>query len=126
MGFVSFRCDSALRVQPFFDTRGATAEEAVTIHAGAVTRRNFSTRVVGQSHGEPLVETTISRAPLIALPPAHYGTVRFTVSTGSEARALRASVTAQFVAGIVTTKGYPPLGACYVKHWLVSMTVSPY
>jgi hypothetical protein len=52
--------------------------------------------------------------------------VTFTVSTGTEARPLKSKVTAQFVAGIFKRKGYPPLGGCYVKHWLIAMTVSPY
>jgi len=126
MGFVSFRCDRVFRVQPFFDTRGATATEAVTIHARNLTRRNFATRVVGRDRGKPLRETRYSPEPVIALPFANYGKVTFVVSTGSEARALNARVTAEFVAGIFKTRGYPPLGACYVKHWLVSLSVSPY
>jgi hypothetical protein len=126
MGFVAFRCDRAFRVQPFFDTRGATATERVTIQGPNITRRNFRTRVVGRYRGKPLRKTSYSPERVIALPFAHYGNVTFIVSTGSEARALNARVTAQFVAGIFKKRGYPPLGACYVKHWLVSMTASPY
>jgi len=98
----------------------------VTIRARNLTRRNFAKRVVGRNRGRPLRETRYSPEPMIALPFANYGKVTFVVSTGSEARALNAHVTAQFVAGIFKTSGHPPLGACYVKHWLVSLSVSPY
>jgi hypothetical protein len=125
MGFVGFRCDRAFRVQPLFDTYGTTAEEQVTIQAPNVRRRNFTTQVIGRYRGKPLRQTTYSPQLVTVLPFAHYSSVTFTVSTGTEARALTAEVTAQFVAGIFKRKGYPPLGACYVKHWLVSMTVSP-
>ena len=126
MGFVGFRCDHTFRVQPFFDRRGATAEEEVTLRAPGITRRNFTTRMVGRYRGKPLRETTFSPESVVALPFAHYGTVTFIVRTGSEARALNAKVTAQFVAGIFKNPTYPPLGACYVKHWLVSISVNPY
>jgi hypothetical protein len=126
MGFVSFRCDRAFRAQPFFDTSGVGAEEEVIVHAGNVTRRNFTTRIVGHAHGKPLRETSYLSEHVVALPYAHYTTVTFILSTGTEARALNAKVTAEFVAGIDKRKGYPPLGACYVKHWLISMSVSPY
>jgi hypothetical protein len=126
MGLFSYRCDRSFRVQPFFDTRGASAEEQVTAHAQNFTRRNFRTRIVGHSHGKPLRETSYLPEPVVALPFAHYSTVTFILSTGTEARALTANLTAEFVAGIFKRKGYPPLGACYVKYWLVSMRVSPY
>ena len=126
MGFVSFQCDRAFRVRPFFDTRGVTSEEAVTIRAGNVTRRNFKTRTIGYSRGTPLRETTYSPDPVVALPYGHYGKVVITASTGTEARALSATVTALFVAGLVQKTGNPALGACYVKRWNVSMRVSPY
>jgi ABC-type Fe3+/spermidine/putrescine transport system ATPase subunit len=88
--------------------------------------QDFRTRIVGHSHGKPLRETSYLPEPVVALPFAHYSTVTFILSTGTEARALTANLTAEFVAGIFKRKGYPPLGACYVKHWLVSMRVSPY
>lgn len=126
MGFVSFRCDRSWRVQPFFDTRGASSAEAVTIWAGRVVRRNFKTRTVGHSHGKPLRETSYSSDPVLALPYAHYGRVVFTAETGDEARELRATVAAQFVAGVFAQKDGPALGGCYVKRWNVSMSVNPY
>ena len=114
-------------MQPFFDTHGVASEEAVTIRAGNITRRNFKTRTVGSSGGKPLRETTYAAGHILALPYAHYGRVVFTARTGTEARELHATVTAQFVAGVFhQTNGHPPLGACYVRHWNVSMSVSPY
>lgn len=126
IGAVSFRCDRAFRVQPLFDTHGATSEEAVTIRAGNVTRRNFTTRTVGYSNGMPLRETHYAPNPVLTLPYAHYDKVVFTARTGTEARALAATVTARFVDGVVKRNGAPPLGGCYVKHWSASMSVSPY
>ena len=126
MGFVSFRCDSAFRVQPFFDMHGAATTEQVTIRAPGITRRNFTTRIVGHNGTIPMRETTYATEQVIALPFAHYRSVTFMVHGGSEARAITARATARFVAGLFNPKGDPPLGACYVKHWLVSMAVSPY
>lgn len=126
MGFVSFRCGPGFSVQPFFDSRGAQAEVAVTIHAEKIVRRNFTTRVIGHNRSQPIRETAYSSEPVTALPFGHYGKVTFAVRTVTEARALTATVTAVFAAGISKHKGYPPLGACYVKKWLVSMTVSPF
>lgn len=126
MGSIGFRCDSAFRVQPFFDMRGAATTEEVTIRAPGITRRNFTTRIVGHNGTMPLRETTYSTEQVVALPFAHYRTVTFLVHGGSEARAITARATARFVAGVFKPKGDPPLGACYVKQWLVSMAVSPY
>jgi hypothetical protein len=64
-------------VQPFFDEHVVTSEEAVTIRAGTITRRNFTTRAVGYSHGKPLRETTYATGFVLALPYAHYGRVVF-------------------------------------------------
>jgi hypothetical protein len=126
MGFISFRCDRAFRVQPFVDTHGVASEEAVTIRAGNITRRNFKTRTVGSSGGKPLRETTYAAGHIVALPYAHYGRVVFTAKTGTEARELRATVTAQFVDGAFQSNGHARFRACYVRHWSVSMSVSPY
>jgi hypothetical protein len=126
MGFVGFRCDRTFRVQPFFDAHASTSEEEVTVKAGNITRRNFTTRVVGRNGSRLLRETSYSSQLVTALPFAHYRDVTFTVSTGDAARALSAKVTAQFVAGTFRHEGYPPLGACYVKRWLVAMAVSPH
>jgi hypothetical protein len=123
MGFVSFRCDRAFRVQPFFSTQGATnGDDVVTVRAGNVVRRNFTTTVVHKA-GKTLHEMTISPRPIIALPYAHYRLVIFVVREGSEARILDATVSAQFVARRVGKHGRPILGACYVKHWSLDLAV---
>jgi hypothetical protein len=123
MGFVSFRCDRAFRVQPFFSTRGATnGEDIVTVRAGNVVRRNFATRVVHQA-GKTFHEMTILPRPIVALPFAHYRLVKFVVREGSEARILDARVSAQFVARRVQENGRPPLGACLVKRWSLALAV---
>jgi hypothetical protein len=124
MGFVGFRCDRAWRVQPFFDLHYVAATEEVSIRAGNLIRRNFTRRLVGHTHGRPLWLARVSPAQRIALPFAHYHSVVFTLHQGTEARILDARVIALFVARVVTTKGTPPLAACLVKHWSVSMSVS--
>ena len=124
MGFVSFRCDRAFRVQPFFDTTGATnGADVVTVLAGDVVRRNFVTRVMHEG-GKTLHEMTISPTPVIALPYAHYRLVTFVIHEGSEARILDAKVRAQFVAGPVGKNGRSTPHACYVKRWLLALAVS--
>ena len=45
IGSAGFTCNRRWKVQPFFDLGSAIATEAVTIRAGAVTRRNFTFRV---------------------------------------------------------------------------------
>jgi hypothetical protein len=90
--------------------RGADATDTVTVRAGGITRRNFTTRVVGQRHG----------------PFGHYRKVVFTVRQGTEARALTANADVEFVAGAVVRKGRPLGSACFAKHWHVDMNVSPY
>jgi hypothetical protein len=124
MGFVSFRCDRAFRVQPFFSTRGAINGDdvVVTVRAGNVVRRNFATRVVHQA-GKTLYEMAISPRPIISLPYAHYRLVTFAVREGSEARILDARVSAQFVARRVRENGRTPLGACLVKRWSLALAV---
>jgi hypothetical protein len=123
MGFVSFRCDRAFRVQPFFDTHGSTnGDDVVTVRARRIVRRNFTTRVVRRG-GKTFHETTLSSAPLVALPYGHYRRVTFEIHEGSEARILDATVSAEFVAGTVASHPGPPLHACYVKRWLLSLTV---
>ena len=123
MGFVSFRCDRAFRVEPFFDTHGsANGDELVTLRAGDLVKRNFKTRVVHQ-RGKTLHETAASPNPRIALPYAHYGVVTFAVHEGSEARILDAKVSAEFVAGF-RQNGRSVLGACYVRRWSLSLEVS--
>jgi len=123
MGFVSFRCDRAFRVQPFFSARGAiNGDDVVTVRAGNIVRRNFTMRVVHQA-GKALHEMTISPRPIVALPYAHYRLVTFVVREGSEARILDARVSAQFVAGRVRKNGRPILNACYVKRWLLALAV---
>jgi hypothetical protein len=124
MGFVSFRCDRHFRVEPFFDTHGATATERVMVRAGKLRRSNFKTRRV--HGGAALRETTYSNGQVIALPFAHYRTVVFAVSNGDEARALTAKVNVQFVAGVLKERGWPDLGACYAKRWSISMIAKPY
>ena len=123
MGVVSFRCDRAFRVQPFFSTRGAiNGDDVVTVRAGNVVRRNLATRVVHQA-GKTLHEMTISPRPIVALPYAHYRRVTFVVREGSEARILDARVSAQFVARRVHQDGRPVLSACYVKRWSLALAV---
>jgi hypothetical protein len=121
---VSFRCDRAFRVQPFFDTHGSTnGDDLVTVRAGRVVRRNFTKRVVRRGN-KTFNEITISSAPVVALPYSHYGRVTFRIREGSEARILDAGVTADFVASKSTSRDGVSLGACYVKRWLLSLTVS--
>ena len=123
MGFVSFRCDRASRVQPYFSTRGAiNGDDVVTVRAGNVVRRNFATRVVHPT-GKTLHEMTISPRPIVALPYAQYRLVTFVVREGSEARILDARVSAQFVARRVRKNGRTILSTCYVKRWSLALAV---
>ena len=73
LGSVGFRCGRRWEVQPVFDMRSALATDEVTIRAGAVTRHNFTRKVVGRLHGRPLVEEQVSRALELALPFGRYG-----------------------------------------------------
>jgi hypothetical protein len=120
MGSVSFRCDRAFRAQPFFSTHGSTnGDDLVTVRAGETVRRNFVTRDVHQG-GRTLHVITMSSNPTVALPYAHYGLVTFAIHEGSEARILDAKASAEFVAGRFK---HNRVGACYVRRWLLSLTV---
>jgi hypothetical protein len=122
MGFVSFRCDRAFRVEPYFDTHGSTnGDDLVTVRAGDVMRRNFATHVVPLD-GKTLDEIAISPKPIVALPYAHYGLVTFAIHEDSEARILDANVSAHFVARS-RNSGRAALGACYVRRWLLALRV---
>lgn len=113
LGSVSFRCGRRSSVQPFFDMRLALATDAVTVRDGAVTRSNYTRKVIGRLHGRPLIEDEFSRAPELVLPFGHYRTVTFEIRQATEAHEIDATLTADF-------------GACYVKRWLVRMNVRPY
>jgi hypothetical protein len=124
MGFVGFRCDRRFRVQPFFDTYGSVnGSDVVTVRAGRVSRRNFTTRLV-RLDGKTFHEMTISPEPVIALPFAHYRLVTFVIHEGSEARILEARVSARFISGPAGHQGRTRLRACYVRHWSLSLDVS--
>ena len=70
--------------------------------------------------GKALHELTVSLISTIALPYDHYGLVTLAVHEASEARILDARVSARFVAGLSRKNG---LGACYVRRWLLALTV---
>ncbi len=124
MGFVSFRCDRTFRVQPFFDNKGATnGDDAVTVRARDVVRRNFEVRVVHYG-GKAFHEMAILPTPIVALPYAHYRHVTFAIHEGGEARILDAKVSVQFVAGPVGKNSRSTLHACYVRRWSLALTVS--
>ena len=126
LGSAGFSCDRDWEVRPFFDLSSATATEAVTIRAGAVTRQNFGFRVVGRFSGRKAVEEEFSRAREVALPSGRYGSVSFTIRQGTEPRDIVATVRADFVDGTFAVRGVRGrLGACYVKRWSVRMDVSP-
>jgi hypothetical protein len=86
-------------VRPLFDLGSAIAAGAVTIRAGALTRRNFSYEVVGRLHGRPVVEREFSRLRELALPFGDYRSVSFTIRQDTEARDIAAIVRAELVAG---------------------------
>ena len=113
LGSAGFRCGRRWSVEPFFDMRLSVATEGVTVRAGAIARRNFTYKVVGRIHGKPLLEEQFSRAGVLALPFGHYRSVTFRVRQSTEARAIDATITADF-------------GPCYVRRWSVQMQVSPY
>ena len=62
----------------------ADATDEVTMRAGGITRRNFTTRVVGPSDGHKLRETSFSPQLQLTLPFEHYRKVVFTVRQGTE------------------------------------------
>lgn len=127
IGSAGFTCNRDREVQPFFDLGSAIATEAVTIRAGAATRRNFTFRAVGRHRGRRLVEEEFSRARELALPFGRYGSVSFTIRQGTEAREIVATVRAEFVDGTFAVRGVRGrLGACYARRWSVRMDVSPY
>jgi hypothetical protein len=126
LGRAGFTCGRDWEVQPVFDMRPAFATEAVTIRAGAITRRNFTIKAVGRIHGRPLTEQQFSRAQELTLPFGDYRSVSFTIRQGTEAHEIMATVRAEFAAGTFAVRGVPGrLGACYVKRWSVRMDVSP-
>jgi hypothetical protein len=127
IGSAGFTCNRGWEVQPFFDLGSAIATEAVTIRAGAATRRNFTFRAVGGHRGRRLVEQESSRARELALPFGRYGSVSFTIRQGTEAREIVATVRAEFVDGTFAIRGVRGrLGACYARRWSVRMDVRPY
>jgi hypothetical protein len=105
-GRIGFRCDSAGAVQPFYDGHGTPSEDAVTIRAGAVVRRNYTTRVVGHAHGRPLIEFRFSTPAYLALPYGDYPTVMFTIEQGTEARIIHARATVQFMPRLCLARGW--------------------
>lgn len=126
LGSAGFVCARDWEVRPFFDLGSAIATEAVTIRAGALTRRNFSYEVVGRLHGRPVVERQFSRAQELALPFGDYRSVSFTIRQDTEPREIVATARAELVAGTFAVGGVRGrLGACYVKRWLVRMGVRP-
>ena len=126
LGSAGFVCGRDWEVRPFFDLGSAIATEAVAIRAGALTRRNFSYKVVGGLHGRPVAREEFSRARELALPFGDYRSVSFTIRQDTEAREIVATVQAQFVAGTFAVGGVRQrLGACYAKRWWVRMDVRP-
>jgi len=127
LGSAGFVCNRDREVQPVFDLGSAVATEAVTIRAGAITRRNFGFRMADTHRSRKLVEEEFSRARELALPFGHYRSASFTIRQGTEAREIVATVRAEFVDGTFARRGVPVrLGACYAKRWSVQMSVSPY
>ena len=127
LGSAGFSCNRDWEVQPVFDLGSAVATEAVAIRAGAITRRNFTFKVVGTLRGRKLIEEEFSRARELALPYGHYRSASFTIRQGTEAREIVARVRVEFADGTFAVRGVPTrLGACYAKRWSVRMDVSPY
>lgn len=129
LGSAGFVCGRDWEVRPVFDVSSAIATEAVTIRAGALTRRNFGYQVVGGLHGlrgRPVAREEFSRARELALPFGDYRSVSFTIRQDTEAREIVATVRAEFVAGTLAVRGGGQrLGACYAKRWWVRMDVRP-
>jgi hypothetical protein len=126
LGSAGFVCGPDWEVRPFFDLGSAIATEAVTIRAGALTRRNFSYQVVGRLHGRPALEQEFSRARELMLPFGDYRAVSFTIRQDTEAREIVGTVHAELVAGTFAVRGVRQrLSACYVRRWWVRMDVRP-
>jgi hypothetical protein len=126
LGSIRFRCSARRGVQPIFDARGAPSEDQVTVHAGGLTRRNFTVRVVHLGHRLLGREVIYAPGDELTLPFGHYRSASFVVHQGTEARAIDARVQITFVADRFDRYGVDGLYACYVSRWSSRIDVGPF